>query len=209
MRGGRRLGKGIARRAAFWHGHAMIETMLHRFTREDYHRMGENGAISPDARVELLDGQIVDMFPLGPTHNNAVAWLNEQLSPAGRGRWVLYPQCSINLDDFFEPQPDFALVRPPMSRYRKDIPTPKDVFWLIEVSDSSLLSDRERKLPAYAAAGIKEVWIVNAQKKVVEVYRVPRPKGFAEIIIVKPGEFVSPLRFPDVVLDAAALFEVA
>lgn len=185
----------------------MIETMLHRFTRREYHLMGESGAIDPDARVELLDGQIVDMFPIGPTHNLTVAWLTEKLLLASRGRWVLFPQCSFNLGEFFEPQPDLALLQPPMSRYRKEIPKPTDAFWLIEVSDSSLVADRERKLPAYAAAGIKEVWIVNAQKKVVEIYRVPRPKGYAEVIIVKPGESFSPLCFPDVVLDAGSLFD--
>lgn len=185
----------------------MTAALLHRFTREDYYRMAENGTLAPDARVELLNGQIVHMFPLGPRHNLTVYWLTQQLSAASRGRWVVSAQCSVNLSEYYEPEPDFALLRPPMSRYRAAIPVAEDVFLLIEVSDSSLLLDREDKLPAYAAAGIPECWIVNTKDRTVEVYRTPRADGYAQQTIAHLGETCSPLAFPDVVLSVTDLFD--
>ena len=180
----------------------------HRFSVSEYHRMAETGVLRPDARVELLSGEIIDMSPIGPFHGGVVNYLTEVLTTLARGRWMTSVQNPLHLDDHSEPQPDLMLLRPATDYYRRRHPQSADVFLLIEVSDTSIGIDREDKLPAYGRAGIGEVWIVNLTDLTVEVYRQPHFTGFALKTVLRPGEQAAPLVFPDAGVSVAELLKL-
>src|SRR6266516_6294824 len=185
----------------------MLAPTKHRFNVEEYYRMAETGVLRPDARVELLNGEIIDMSPIGPFHGGVTNYLIEILTAASKGRWMTSVQNPVHLDDYSEPQPDLVLLKPSSDFYRKRHPQPEDVYLLVEVSDSSLTTDREQKLPAYGRAGIAEVWIVNLIGQTVEVYREPHFTGYGAKTILHAGEQAAPQAFPDVTLDVAELLK--
>jgi len=167
--------------------------------------MGETGVLPPEARVELLDGQIIDISPISPSHGGVVNRLIRLFSHRSRGRWLVTAQNPVHLNDFSEPQPDLMLLKPAADDYTSRHPGPDDVFLLIEVSDSTLESDREAKLPTYGRAGIAEVWIVNLASGTLEVYREPNFTGYSSTQILNPGDQASPFHFPDATIDVAEL----
>lgn len=183
----------------------MANATLHRFTVKEYYRMAETGLLRPDARVELLDGRIIDMSPIGPLHGGVVNLLNYQLNQLSQRRWVVTVQSPVHLDDSSEPQPDVMLVKPARDFYTSRHPGPEDVFLLIEVSDSTLETDRGEKLPAYGRAGIVEVWIVNLIDGTLEVYREPHFAGYASAQVLHEGDTIAPARFPDAVIEVSKL----
>src|SRR5687768_12375481 len=187
----------------------MVEPTVHRFTVDEYYRMGETGIIAPDARVELLDGEIIDMMPIGPFHAGTVNKLNRFLTNAAKGRWLVVVQNPVRLGPRSEPQPDFLLVKPAADDYTTRHPTVQDVFLLIEVAESSLAYDRNRKIPAYGRAGIAEVWIVNLLEQTVEVFREPHYTGYASVQKFGVGETVHVQSFPDVGIEVGALLKRA
>src|SRR5205814_6416011 len=132
----------------------MVAPTKHRFNVKEYYRMAETGVLRPDARVELLNGEIIDMSPIGPFHGGVTNYLIEIFTAASKGRWMTSVQNPVRLDDYSEPQPDLALIKPSPDFYRKRHPQPEEVYLLIEVSDTSLTSDQKEKLPAYGRAGI-------------------------------------------------------
>lgn len=171
--------------------------------------MAETGVLRPEARVELVDGQIVDMAPIGPFHGGVTKRLNSLFSAGGRGRWLVSVQDPIRLGDNSEPQPDLMLLKPAVDGYADRHPVPDDVFLLIEVSDSTLEFDRSQKLPAYARAGIGEVWIIDLHAGAVEVYREPNFLGYAVTSVLRGGAVARPLAFPDVGIQVASLLRRA
>ena len=185
----------------------MLAPAKHRFNVNEYYRMAETGVLKPDARVELLNGEIIDMSPIGPFHGGVTNFLNGILAAACKGRWTMAIQNPVHLDDHSEPQPDLLLLKPSPDFYRKRHPQPEDVFLLIEVSDTSLTTDREDKLPAYGRAGIPEVWLINLADLSIEVYREPHFTGYGSKTIVRAGEKVSPQAFPDATVDVAELLK--
>ncbi len=146
------------------------------FTVDDYHRMIEAGILGEDDRVELIEGEIVTMSPIGPPHAWYVDRLALLLFLALGVRAIVRVQNPIELRPLSEPQPDLALLRP--RSYLKRHPRAKEVLLAIEVADSSLLYDRNTKVPLYAAKGIRETWVVDIRKRVVEVYRNPTAGGY-------------------------------
>lgn len=179
----------------------------HRFTVEEYYRMGEVGILAPDARVELLDGRIYDMLPVGPFHSSVESRLVPLLSSTAKGRWIVRGQSPVHLNDGSEPLPDFTLVKPRADHYKQKHPRPEDVFLLVEVARTSLPFDRKAKLIAYALAGIAEYWIVNLKAKSVEVHRGPLPIGeYSQMSRHKKGEVIAPAAFPDLQIAVADLF---
>lgn len=178
---------------------------LHRFSVEDFYQMAETGVIHRDARVELLDGQIVDMTPIGPFHAGTVNRLNRFLSGLSQGRWLLAVQNPLHLEEYSEPQPDLLVLKPSADDYTSRHPIANDVFWLVEVADTTIEFDRREKLPVYGRAGVPEVWLVNLPRKTLEVYREPNFRGYTSQIILAPGQLVSPLAFPDDVFEVAEL----
>lgn len=179
----------------------------HRFSAEDYHRLAEIGILAPDARVELLEGAIHDMSPIGPLHGGVTKRLNRLFSLRAKGRWIVSVQDALGLDKYSEPEPDLMLLKPAPDDYMRHHPAPDDVLLLIEVAESSLEFDRSRKLPIYARAAVPEVWIVNLQESAIEVYREPHFAGYEKKVILRAGQQASPSAFPDVTVDVAELLK--
>jgi len=185
----------------------MIAAPQRLFTVEEYHRLAEVGVLHEDDRVELLNGLIVNMMPIGPFHGGSVNRLNRLFERLSQDRWLTSVQNPVHLGEHNEPQPDLLLLRPRDDFYNAGHPRPEDVFLLIEVSDSTLLIDREEKLPIYARAGIPEVWIVNLAERKIEVYSAPAAGAYTQSRRVLPGAPLAPLAFPDAVVDTAALLQ--
>jgi len=178
----------------------------HRLTRRDYYRMGEVGILRREDRVELLEGQLVDMSPIGPRHAIVTENLTELLATAFAGRAGIRCQLPVVLDDGSEPQPDLALVRRPWRGYPHTHPEPDDIFLLIEVSDSSLEFDRTVKLELYARAGIREVWIVDLTTDGVLVHRSPSGLGYGSAVRVEAPAMLEVEGLPGATIPAAAVF---
>ncbi len=181
------------------------DATLHRFSVKDYYRMAEKGLLRPDARVELVDGRILDMSPIGPLHGGVVKRLIRLFERHAKGLWLLSVQDPVRLEDHSEPQPDLMLLKPTPGDYDSRHPTPADVFLLVEVSDSTLETDREVKLPVYARSGIAEVWIVDLINGALEVYRDPHSTGYTNIRILHDGDSAAPASFPDALIEVSKL----
>jgi len=148
-------------------------TRRHRFSVADYHRMGETGILGEDDRVELLDGEIVEMTPIGSPHGGRVKRLNYLLTRAVGEHAIVAAQDPVVLDERSEPEPDIALLRPRADFYTDSHPRPEDVLLLIEVADLSLEKDRRVKVPLYARHGIPETWIADTVHRCVRRFAEP------------------------------------
>ncbi len=143
------------------------------FSVAEYERMGATGILAEDDRVELIEGEIVEMSPIGSRHAACVKRLSAFLNQLFGQSVIISVQDPIRLDDFSEPQPDVVLLKPRSDFYEHAHPTPDDVLLLIEVSDTTLDYDRQVKLPLYARGNISEVWIVNLADERIEMYANP------------------------------------
>lgn len=152
----------------------------HRYTTADYHRMREAEIFTPDARVELIQGEIIDMTPIGSGHAGIVNRLNSIFNQKAGSNIIVSTQNPVVLDDFSEPQPDLALLRFRKDFYTKAHPRPQDVLLIVEVADTTLQYDLEIKLPLYARAGIPEVWLLDVGGKRMDVYRRPEDGCYIE-----------------------------
>ena len=179
---------------------AVPTLVRHLFTVDDYHRMVESGILNEDSRVELIEGEIVDMPPIGPWHMSAVDILNERFVQALAGRAITRVQSSVRLGQRLEPQPDLALLRHRPDFYRQSDAGPEDVLLLVEVADTTLSYDRDVKLQLYARYGISEVWLVDLNGHLIIVGRTPGPHGYQDVSEVRGADRVSPLAFPDLSL---------
>lgn len=182
-----------------------VHVSRHRFSVEAYYRMAECGILPRDARVELLDGEIVEIAPIRDRHAACVDWLTHALATAVSGRAIVRVQNPVRLGPRSEPQPDIALLRYRPDFYRSGHPGPDDVLTIVEVGDSSVDFDREVKTPLYGAAGIPEVWIVDLPGERIEVCREAGAGGYAEIARYRRGDRISPAALPDLVLEVSAL----
>jgi Uma2 family endonuclease len=162
----------------------------------EFLRMAEVGILNPRDRVELIEGELIAMAPIGPNHAGTVIALNDCLAAATRGRALVSPQNPVQLDGRNLPQPDYAVLVPRPDHYRTAHPRPQDVLLLIEVADSSLEYDRGVKRALYARHGISEFWIVNLIDGDVEVCRSPGPDGYASVTTVGRNDVLEPERLP-------------
>lgn len=178
-----------------------VEIKRRRFTVAELLHLAKIGFLGDDERVELIRGEIVEMSPISEGHASSVMRLTSLLSTEFGQRALLNVQNPIQLDDDTLPQPDVALLRPRDDFYSRRHPGPEDVLLLIEVSDTTLPYDRRVKAALYSAAGVLEYWIINLPKRIIEVYRQPQPEGYRTMTRYAPGETLSPLVFPDVVLN--------
>lgn len=168
--------------------------------------MGEAGILLPDERTELIEGEIILMAPIGSRHVASVNTLTEWAILGVHGRAIVSVQNPVRLSQGSEPQPDVALLRPRPDRYHGSLPGPEDVLLMIEVADTSLGYDTDRKLPLYAAAGIPETWIWDINTRRMHVYRAPRGRRYRDVATVDSDGPVSPIAFPDLTLRLAELF---
>lgn len=133
----------------------------HRLSTGDYYRMAEAGILRPDQRVELVDGEIIDVPPPGSRHAGTVDQLVEQLKDGIGDRAIIRSQNPVRMDDYSEPQPDVTLLRRRGDFYKSAHPRPEDILLIIEVAESSLSYDRDVKIPLYARHGVPEVWLID------------------------------------------------
>jgi Uma2 family endonuclease len=152
-----------------------------QFTVHDYARMRETGILTEDDRVELLDGEIYLMSPLGSLHIAIVNRLNKLLMRLVGDDAILSIQNSVQLNDYSEPQPDVAILSPRDDYYDQALARPDDIILLIEVADTSIDYDRDQKLPRYAASNITEVWIIDVDQRVIEQYLQPMQGQYTQI----------------------------
>lgn len=171
----------------------------------EYHRMAEVGIFKPEDRVELIDGEIVEMTPISPRHASVVTRLT-QLFVEGLSRGALVtPQNPAILDDLSEPQPDLCLAHPRDDFYATAHPRPTDLFLVVEVADTSLAFDRDRKIPRYALAGVPEAWLVDLAGDRVEVFREPTPDCYTDHRSLRRGDRLTPQAFADLELDVSEI----
>ena len=178
----------------------------HRLTVRDYHRLAEAGVLGEDDRVELLEGQLVDMASIGPRHALAVGALNEFLVMAAAGQAVVRVQNPIVLDDTSEPRPDFALLRRPWHGYPDEHPRPPNVYLVVEVADSSLDFDLGAKLELYASSGIREFWVVDLTSNRVLVHRDPNDGGYGSVASLDMSGTLQVEALPSVTIPVASIF---
>ncbi len=155
---------------------------------ELYHIMAERGTFAPDDRVELIDGEIIEMSPIGSRHARVVDFLNDFLAKRIDANYIVRIQNPIVVGDLSEPQPDIAVVARREDFYRDGHPTGKDVALVIEVCDSTVAFDRSRKLPKYAEAGIPETWLIDLESEHVEVHFSPKETAYGIVKIFLRGE---------------------
>lgn len=181
-----------------------VPLVKRRFTVDEFYRMAEAGILSEDDRVELIDGEIVEMVPIGSHHAHSVDRLTSLLVKRADDRAVVRVQNPVRLDVYSEPQPDFALLRP--RSYASGHPGPEDVFLIIEIMQTSADYDRRIKIPLYARAGIREVWLVDLPAGRIEVHRNPAATGYAEVESRGPGDRLAPLLLPALTLTVDEVF---
>jgi Uma2 family endonuclease len=178
----------------------------HRITVHDYHRMAEVGVLAPDARVELIEGEIIDMAPIGRDHQSIVDQLNRTLVRAVGDAAIVRVQGSIRLSQWSEPEPDLVLLAPRADFYRGEFALGTDTLLVIEVSDTTLRYDRDIKAPLYARHGVPEVWIVDVQNDGLLVYGDLREGKYERHIALDRPSSMPVTRLPGVTLELAALF---
>ena len=173
------------------------------FTTTEYHRLRETGFFKEDDRVELLDGEIIAMSPIGPKHAGCVIRLITYLSRKVGRHALVNAQNPVWLNEYSEPQPDIALLKPREDFYMNSHPTPEDTLVAIEVADSTLEGDRQIKLPKYAQAGVPEFWLVDLVNNRIEVHALPNEGVYQEIRIVLRHQNVVSRTLPQLKLKAS------
>jgi Uma2 family endonuclease len=175
------------------------------FSVDEYYRMADAGILTEDDRVELIEGEIIEMSPIGSRHAGCVKRLNTLLGQQSGQSAIVSVQDPISIDDFSEPEPDVALLKPREDFYSESHPTASDVLLVVEVADTSVEYDRSVKLPLYARAGIGEMWLVNLPQEIIEIYRQPLDDTYREIRLVKRGESLVAQALPNLMLDADSI----
>ena len=180
-----------------------MSAVKHRFTVGEYHRMGEAGIFAEDDRVELVDGEVVEIAPISWRHAHCVRQLINLLPGLVGDRYLVDAQNPIALGEYGEPQPDVVLLVRELTTGR--LPIPGEVALLVEVAESSLEFDRNVKLPRYSEAAIREVWIANLRDNLVEVYSAPGPQGYRSIQRFGRDERIVSATLPGLALDLAQI----
>ena len=175
------------------------------FTVEEYYRMADAGILTEDDRVELLDGEIVEMTPISARHASCVDRLNRLFSQRLASRAVVRVQNPVRLDDRTEPQPDICIARSLADGYARSHPRPGEIHLVIEVADTSVMQDRNVKITRYARSQVPEAWLVDLLSDRIEVYREPTKGRYAAPEILERGGSLSALGFPELVLDVGEI----
>jgi Uma2 family endonuclease len=177
----------------------------HQLTADEYCRMAELGLLAPDARVELIEGEIIDMASIGSHHASAVKRLNSMFTAALGASVIVAVQDSLRLGNRSQPQPDLTLLKPRADFYRDAHPTAEDVLLLIEVSDTTARYDRGIKLALYARHGVQEVWIVDLDNHMLRTYRNPVDGQYTEVMETASPSVLAPAALPQARIDLSAV----
>ncbi len=177
-----------------------VQAQKELITVDEYYRMAEEGILKRDDRVELIEGEIIPMVPIGSAHASSVYRLIHLFTKHIGDRAIVGAQNPVRLSNITEPQPDFAILKMRSDFYRDSHPSPRDVLLIIEVAQSSTLYDRDKKKPIYARHGIPEYWIVDLNQNLIEIYRDARDGQYQQKEIRYKNETVSPEAFPEIEL---------
>jgi len=168
-----------------------VKVRKRRFTVEEYYKLAQAGVLSEDDRVELIEGEIIEMVPIGSRHAACVKRLNHHLNQKLEEEIIISVQDPIRLSEHSAPQPDLALLEPRSDYYADEHPGPQDILLLVEVAESSQEYDREKKIPLYAQAEIPETWLVDLKKRVIIRYQEPNKDTYQETDKYKTGEEIT------------------
>ena len=171
-----------------------------KFTVAEYYRMAEGGILGPEERVQLIEGEIIVMPPIGPLHAGSLDGSTSIFYRAQDDRFYIRTQNPLRLDDGSEPEPDIALVRPRADRYTTAHPTPADTFAVIEVSNSTLEYDRNHKAQIYGRAGVAQTLVLNLPEDCIENFTEPGPQGYGRHTIHRRGDKIRLVALPDLEL---------
>jgi Uma2 family endonuclease len=161
-----------------------------KITIEQYYRMAEAGYYSPEQRIELIRGEIINMSPIGRKHRSCVAILTEIFVSQFKDKVFTWVQNSIRLNNLSEPQPDLALLKRRRDFYRDRLPTFDDILLIIDVAYSTISYDRDVKIPLYAEAGIIEVWLIDLNKKTLTKYSQPNSEKYQSNQIFRANDSI-------------------
>jgi len=173
-----------------------VQLQKHYFNVDEYYRMAKVGIFSEDDRVELIEGEVVEMSPIGSGHQGCVDELTSIVIEKMGREVIVRVQGPIQVDEYSEPQPDISLLRPRRDYYRHAHPVPTEVLLVIEVADTSVEYDRNVKLPLYARAGIPEAWLVILSKESIEVYSEPKNGKYQKVQRLKRGKTLASITLP-------------
>jgi len=182
-----------------------VQIVRRHFNIDEYYRMAAAGVLSENDRVELIEGEIVEMNPIGSRHAACVGRLTEFLRRVVSSQAIVWVQNPVQVNNYSEPLPDVTLLKRRDDFYAQANPQPLDALLIIEVVDSSVEYDRDIKIPLYAGAGIPEVWLVNLPKETIEIYTQPVGDAYGEIRIVKRGETLAAKSIPSLIIDATVV----
>lgn len=185
-----------------------IEATRKLFDVDAYYRMAEIGIIGPEERVELIDGEILQMSPIGVRHAGCVNIANELFCAAFKGKAVVSVQNPLRLNNYNEPEPDLVLLKRREDRYRGKRVEGGDALLVVEVADTTLKFDRDVKLVRYARQGVPEVWIEDLNAEVLLVYRNPSGDQFLAQLVLRSGDSVSVEAFPETSFAVSELLGV-
>ena len=178
-----------------------------RVSVEEYYRMAEVGLIAPDARTELIEGEVIEMAPMGSPHAGRVSQLSHLIFPALGNSGLMRVQLPVHLDDYSEPMPDLAVVRPRKDFYSSRHPGSADTLLIVDVSDSSLRFDRDVKVPLYSRHQVPEVWLLDLSHDRIHFFRAPRDGTYTDVSFADEPKVIALSALPEITVDLSGLFE--
>lgn len=177
----------------------------YRLTVAAYHQLANVGVFNEDSKLELIEGDLIAMPPIGERHASQTRRMNHLFSKQVGDAAIVDMQNPLALNAYSEPQPDMVLLKPRADFYEHSHPGPTDILLIIEVSDSTLRYDRETKIPLYAKAGVPEVWVLDIVHQRLEVYRRPSPDGYREVRYPELQEMITPVLLPNLTISVQSL----
>jgi Uma2 family endonuclease len=186
-----------------------MQLLTRKFTIEQYHKMAEVGILTEEDRVELIKGEIVEMSPIGLKHAATVNRLNQLFHRKLGDRVLVSVQNPIQLTNNSEPQPDLSLLKPRADFYETKTPEVNDIFLIVEVADTTIIYDRDVKIPLYAENGIPEAWLIDVNDRSLIIYRQPTPEGYQTTQVLNGEENLSLLAFPEITINVSEIFGIS
>lgn len=177
----------------------------HKLSIDDYHRMGRAGILREDSRVELIEGELIDMAPIGSLHASVVSALSMFFARHVGESAIVWTQNPLRLLPNNEPQPDIALLKPRSDRYRGALPAAADVLLVIEVADTTIKYDRDIKLPLYARYAIPEAWLIDLDRRTLGIYLEPSGSGYRKLLHPKLHDMITPTLVSEVRVPLAEM----
>jgi Uma2 family endonuclease len=174
-----------------------VEVSRRRFTADDYQRMGQAGILSEGDRVELIDGEVVAMTPIGPRHNASVNRANRALVRSVGDQAIVQSQGSVRLGRYHEPEPDLVLLRPQADFYASRLPGPQDILLIVEIAESSIDYDRQVKARIYAESGVREYWLADLNDNLLFCYSLPQDGAYRTVKEYHRGQSIAPATLPE------------